>query len=191
MRMVEASALLSILAVSILGCGSVSTQLTGYGEQLKLKPKRPCAVHVFYSQVGIPPHAPVAILQYDGNAGLMSAGAEATTDAFREEACDIGADGVIVHEGDYRMFGSGTHATATAFVWVRPQPLPRPPPEVVTVPAPAACEPACRDGFACVRGQCVSACNPACASSEQCTTVGTSARCVTGSDAGSPLPLSH
>ncbi len=39
----------------------------------------------------------------------------------------------------------------------------------------ASCEPACRDGFACVRGACVSACNPACAASERCTS---DARCV-------------
>jgi hypothetical protein len=39
----------------------------------------------------------------------------------------------------------------------------------------ATCEPACRDGFACVRGACVSACNPACEASERCTA---DARCV-------------
>lgn len=39
----------------------------------------------------------------------------------------------------------------------------------------ATCEPACRDGFACVRGACVSACNPACAAGERCTS---DARCV-------------
>jgi hypothetical protein len=33
----------------------------------------------------------------------------------------------------------------------------------------APCEPACRDGFACVHGACVSACNPACAPGERCT----------------------
>jgi len=38
-----------------------------------------------------------------------------------------------------------------------------------------SCEPACRDGFACVRGTCVSACNPACGAGETCTA---DARCV-------------
>ncbi len=41
-------------------------------------------------------------------------------------------------------------------------------------PAPA-CEPACRDGFLCVEGACVSACNPACGAGEVCTA---DARCV-------------
>ncbi|MEM6994659.1 MAG: hypothetical protein AAF721_29355, partial [Myxococcota bacterium] len=38
-----------------------------------------------------------------------------------------------------------------------------------------ACEPECRSGFSCVRGQCVSACNPACDPGLQCTNEG---RCV-------------
>lgn len=37
------------------------------------------------------------------------------------------------------------------------------------------CEPACRDGFSCVRGACVSACNPECPAGERCTA---DARCV-------------
>ncbi|MDQ3037669.1 MAG: hypothetical protein M3Y87_35075, partial [Myxococcota bacterium] len=38
--------------------------------------------------------------------------------------------------------------------------------------AGATCEPACRSGFACVRGECVSACNPACGAGERCTDEG-------------------
>jgi hypothetical protein len=34
----------------------------------------------------------------------------------------------------------------------------------------ASCTPACRDGFACVSGTCVSACNPACGAGELCVT---------------------
>lgn len=41
-------------------------------------------------------------------------------------------------------------------------------------PAPA-CEPACRDGFVCLEGACVSACNPVCGVGERCTA---DARCV-------------
>ena len=49
--------------------------------------------------------------------------------------------------------------------------------EVVTTVAPAApaapaeagCFPACREGYLCSAGQCISACNPACAAGERCT----------------------
>ena len=36
----------------------------------------------------------------------------------------------------------------------------------------ATCEPACRDGFTCLRGECVSACNPPCGAGERCTGAG-------------------
>lgn len=39
-------------------------------------------------------------------------------------------------------------------------------------PPEAACEPACRAGYACVKGVCMSACNPPCAASETCTAAG-------------------
>lgn len=183
--MVEAWVALSFSASMILGCGSVSTQLTGYGEQMKVKRKPgPCRTHVFYTHATIPPHLPVATLQYDQGTGLFAADAEATTDAFRQAACDLGADGVVVENATYQTFGSGTHATATAFVWARFPPPPPPagslPPATTTPPVRtpvATCEPACRDGFACVKGQCVSACNPACAPNEQCTTLGSIPRC--------------
>lgn len=42
---------------------------------------------------------------------------------------------------------------------------------------PAACTPACRDGFTCVAGACVSACNPACSASETCTVTSGVATC--------------
>lgn len=63
---------------------------------------------------------------------------------------------------------------------VPPPPPSYPEPSVsgpVTEPAPApdpstACVPACRSGFTCVEGQCVSACNPPCAAGERCTASG-------------------
>ncbi len=42
------------------------------------------------------------------------------------------------------------------------------------------CTPACRTGFACVNGACVSACNPPCGSGERCDTSSSVARCVAG-----------
>jgi len=42
----------------------------------------------------------------------------------------------------------------------------------VTSAAPGTCFPACRSGFVCSAGQCVSACNPPCPTSETCTANG-------------------
>ena len=56
--------------------------------------------------------------------------------------------------------------------------VPPPPPSYQDpgAPAPAAtdqsCMPACRTGFVCQQGQCVSACNPPCAAGQQCTAQG-------------------
>ncbi|MEM9192341.1 MAG: hypothetical protein AAGF12_24415, partial [Myxococcota bacterium] len=40
---------------------------------------------------------------------------------------------------------------------------------IANVPPPGQCTPACRSGFMCVAGQCVSACNPPCGPGEMCT----------------------
>ena len=56
---------------------------------------------------------------------------------------------------------------------VEPAPVPAvepaPPPVTASQPTPLECVPACRTGFVCHIGQCVSACNPPCASGLQCT----------------------
>jgi hypothetical protein len=39
-------------------------------------------------------------------------------------------------------------------------------------PAGAGCTPACREGFSCVDGECVSKCNPPCGEGEKCTALG-------------------
>jgi hypothetical protein len=39
-------------------------------------------------------------------------------------------------------------------------------------PAPAECFPACRAGYTCHQGKCVSLCNPPCAATEECTSAG-------------------
>jgi hypothetical protein len=52
---------------------------------------------------------------------------------------------------------------------------PAPPPAPgasAAAPAEAACTPACRAGFMCRAGQCVSACNPPCSAGQQCTATG-------------------
>lgn len=49
--------------------------------------------------------------------------------------------------------------------------------------AQTECFPACREGYACVEGQCVSACNPPCAQGERCTA---QAECVPGSSQTMP-----
>lgn len=48
------------------------------------------------------------------------------------------------------------------------------------------CVPACRAGFTCVGGSCVSACNPPCASRESCSVIGGAAVCL-GLDGGAPV----
>ena len=48
-------------------------------------------------------------------------------------------------------------------------------------PATAECVPACRSGFVCVGGACLSACNPSCAAGEQCTSQG---ECLRGESTG-------
>jgi hypothetical protein len=59
-------------------------------------------------------------------------------------------------------------ATApTAPVETAPRPAPAPPAQVAST-----CFPACRAGYLCHEGQCVSACNPPCAASEVCTSTG-------------------
>ncbi len=51
---------------------------------------------------------------------------------------------------------------------------------------PTTCFPACRTGYACHLGMCVSACNPACATSEICTASG---ECVAAVDGGSDVGI--
>jgi hypothetical protein len=55
-----------------------------------------------------------------------------------------------------------------------PPPPPSSPPAAEASPTVAAteCAPACRTGYLCMEGQCVSACNPPCAASERCTANG-------------------
>ncbi len=75
---------------------------------------------------------------------------------------------------------------ATSPAPVTAQPVAPPP---VATPAPAAtpaadeCFPACRAGYVCARGQCVSSCNPPCASHEVCTATG---ECVATAPAPAP-----
>lgn len=66
-----------------------------------------------------------------------------------------------------------THSAKSAFAWAAA--LLASACGNATSPAPP-CEPACRPGFVCLRGTCVSACNPACAMGERCTSAGTCER---------------
>jgi len=62
---------------------------------------------------------------------------------------------------------------------------PRPP--AAQPAAPVACVPACRSGYMCYQGQCVSACNPPCAANERCTE---NAQCVLQAPAPvAPAPI--
>jgi hypothetical protein len=59
--------------------------------------------------------------------------------------------------------------------------------EAATTSAPLMCTPDCRQGFDCIRGQCVSACNPACPDGQSCVGHGGAATCATpGTQAGAP-----
>lgn len=49
----------------------------------------------------------------------------------------------------------------------------------------AGCTPACRSGYICYQGQCISACNPPCAAGEQCTAAG---ECVAQGAGAQPAP---
>lgn len=65
-----------------------------------------------------------------------------------------------------------------------------PTPVAVPAPAPApaepeVCVPACRAGFVCARGQCVSRCNPPCANNEVCTADG---QCIVPAQASPAAP---
>lgn len=53
-------------------------------------------------------------------------------------------------------------------------------------PPVTECFPACRAGYLCHQGQCVSACNPACAPTEMCTLDGT---CVANPAVAAPAPV--
>ena len=64
-----------------------------------------------------------------------------------------------------------------------PPPPPPPPPPIA--PGPAECYPACRAGYFCSAGQCVSACNPPCAAGEVCSSTG---QCVPGAEVTAPEP---
>src|SRR5262245_27899863 len=75
-----------------------------------------------------------------------------------------------------------------------PTPLqapPPPPPSEAGAPAlgapppAAACEPACRAGYSCVQGQCVSSCNPPCSPGDVCTSTG---ECVPGAAQSERVP---
>lgn len=77
------------------------------------------------------------------------------------------------------------HAQEAAPTVAAPEAAPQPPaavpalaPSEAAAPAPntppptAACAPACRSGFSCVGGSCVSSCNPPCSSGDVCTAAG-------------------
>jgi hypothetical protein len=55
-----------------------------------------------------------------------------------------------------------------------------------TEAAEVECVPACREGFVCHAGDCISACNPACPADQQCTA---EAECIDASPEASPLTV--
>lgn len=60
---------------------------------------------------------------------------------------------------------------------------PPPPPPTYAEPSGGECTPACRSGFTCQSGQCISLCNPPCAAGEQCTAQG---ECTGGAYSSAP-----
>jgi hypothetical protein len=65
---------------------------------------------------------------------------------------------------------------------------PPPPPPTYAEPSGGECTPACRSGFTCQSGQCVSLCNPPCAAGEQCTAQGECTACGYSSAPSFPEP---
>ena len=80
-----------------------------------------------------------------------------------------------------------------AIAWGMPSAAIAAPTQVAPVAAPPVveCVPACRTGFLCVQGQCVSSCNPPCAANETCTANG---QCIAAAPttvpASTPVPAS-
>lgn len=71
------------------------------------------------------------------------------------------------------------------FALLNADPLSAPPPPPPPPPA-NDCFPACRSGYFCNAGQCISVCNPPCAAGESCTPAG---QCVAGTGAPTVAPL--
>src|SRR5262245_44061431 len=112
MVLVRPSAIV-LLALGVGACasGPVETQWTPYRKYYRLVSKKAdCSVYVVHDKSAIPTHIGIASMTYKLAPGLASSQEDATQ-AFRAEACRIGADGLIL--GQYW----GQTASATAFVW--------------------------------------------------------------------------
>lgn len=170
--------MLFVAALCSSGCGpSVHTQWTPYRGYFRLTPKsKDCDAYVAYDPHGIPPYVPIATMSREIYGGLAGSTPDDIVHDFREEACSIGADGVIVPEASRQRRFWGGEASATAFMWARPAPG-----ATSWAPQPLPCVPACRLGFVCSSGACVTACNPPCEQGQPCVVVGTATSCATPS----------
>ena len=171
----------SLLTLACAG-RDVETQWTPYRRYYQLSPRsEDCNPHIAYDSHGIPPYVPIATLSFTVSGGLAGTTSDDIVNAFREQTCRIGADGVVIPEmSRQRKFLGGT-ASATVFMWARP-----PPAATRGTPTTASCSPACRSGFVCQVGSCVSACNPACPNNERCVLLGNTPTCSATPDAPQP-----
>ncbi|MFO0570318.1 MAG: hypothetical protein U0263_32045 [Polyangiaceae bacterium] len=168
-------------ALFLFGCGSeIQTQWTPYRKYYRLTARGDdCNPHTAFDPHGIPPHVPIATMSRDMGGGIFGTDGDTVIEEFRQQTCAIGADGVIIPaDSRSRKFLGGT-AVATVFMWARPQ---------QATAAAVSCSPACRAGFLCQSGACVSACNPPCPSAQQCVVTGSSAACVSQPPAQDPKP---
>jgi hypothetical protein len=83
--------------------------------------------------------------------------------------------------------GAPAEPPATTPATTPPAAAPTTAPPAAAPVAPAECIPACRSGYVCHQGQCISACNPPCAAGEVCTGAGVCERTAAAPVAAAPV----
>ncbi len=172
----------------LTGCYGADFTETGAG--YTPRPRAPESVQISSERPG-PGYREVGLLT--GSGGSF----EGAVKRIKEEAGDRGCD-VVTILGEAIQSGYGTpgaaygmtknHVRAACYVathgYVAAAPPPPPPPPVAAPVEASACAPACRLGYDCLNGSCVSACNPPCGAGQECTGHGGQASCK-GGGAGS------
>lgn len=119
---------LTFTGVLVLGACThdVETQWTPYRRYYQLSPKAAdCRLHVAYDDRALPPHVAIATMSVEMSGGAFGTTSAEAIDAFRRQACQIGADGVVIGQDARQRSWWGGVGSATAFVWVQPA-VPRP-----------------------------------------------------------------
>lgn len=173
-----------ILALPLLG-GCYGSDFTPTAPNFSPTPRSEANVRIVTGRPGSE-YVEVGLLTASG------ASYEGALARVKEEAATQGCEVVLVL-GESLQSGAGTPGSAygmtksnlraSCFVAASTGPA-----ASAKQTASVACAPACRDGFSCVAGGCVSACNPVCTSGESCVGHGAEATCVSRS-AAAAAPL--